>query len=365
VEVGQRAQSWEAEEVDDSDLETRNPHLPVLPLSVLDLATVSEGATSAAAVADTTRLARRADELGYLRFWVAEHHNMATVASTTPPVLIAHLAAATERIKVGSGGVMLPNHPPLVVAEQFALLEAMHPGRIDLGIGRAPGTDRVTAAALRRSPDGLGAEDFPRHLIDVMGLLGDVRTEEGLWQRFAATPVATSSPEILLLGSSDFSAELAGILGLPFAFAHHFDMGGTLEAVDIYRRSFQPSPVLDHPYTIVSATVLAAESTERATWLAGPSLLRRYGMRTGRLLPLVSPEDAAAHPDIDTARAMSTGGIFGTPAEVVAGLDALAAATGANELMTFMPTYAIGERMDSLEAVAGTWGLQPREAKVT
>src|SRR5688500_9290277 len=137
---------------------------PRPPLSVLDLALVGEGATSGDALADTTRLARRADELGYVRFWVAEHHNMPTVASTAPPVLIAHLAASTQRIKVGSGGVMLPNHAPLVVAEQFALLEALHPGRIDLGIGRAPGTDRSTAAALRRTPDGLGAEDFPRHL---------------------------------------------------------------------------------------------------------------------------------------------------------------------------------------------------------
>src|SRR6476659_6167702 len=194
-------------------------------LSALDLAIVSEGKTSASALADTTSLAQRADELGFTRFWVAEHHTMRTVASTTPSVLIAHLAARTARIRVGSGGVMLPNHPPLVVAEQFAMLEALHPGRIDLGIGRAPGTDPATAAALRRSPAALGAADFPLHLIDLMGMLGDVRTDAGLWSQFAATPVSTSTPWIGLLGSSGYSAELAGYLGLPFSFAHHFDMG--------------------------------------------------------------------------------------------------------------------------------------------
>src|SRR5690606_2594843 len=198
------------------------------PLSVLDLSILSEGHTSARALADTTALARRTDALGYRRFWVAEHHNMETVASTSPPVLIAHLAASTRSIRLGSGGVMLPNHPTLVVAEQFAILEALHPGRIDLGIGRAPGTAGATAPALRRPPDALGAEDLPRHLVDLMGLLGDRRSDKGMWERFRATPRPTSSPQIWLLGSSDYSAQLAGILGLPFAFAHHFDMGGTV-----------------------------------------------------------------------------------------------------------------------------------------
>ena len=148
--------------------------------SVLDLAVVPGGSSSGAALAETTALARRADELGFDRFWVAEHHNFPTIASTSPPVLMAHLAASTSRIRIGSGGVMLPNHPPLVVAEQFALLEALHPGRIDLGIGRAPGTDPATAAALRRNPHGLGAEDFPNELLDLMGLLGDRRRERGM-----------------------------------------------------------------------------------------------------------------------------------------------------------------------------------------
>ncbi len=326
-----------------------------IPLSVLDLATVSDGLTSAQALADTTTYARRADELGYRRFWVAEHHNMPTVASTNPPVLMAHLAAVTERIKLGSGGVMLPNHAPLVVAEQFAMLEALHPGRIDLGIGRAPGTDGATAAALRRSPDALGAEDFPQNLIDVMGLLGDERAERGLWNRFSATPLATSSPEIVLLGSSGFSAQLAGMLGLPFAFAHHFDMGGTTSAVQIYQRHFQPSAVLDRPYTIVSASVLAAEDHDHAQWLANPGQLRRYGMRTGRLFPLYRPQDAARHPEIDAANGVPSYRIVGTPDEVVDGLRQLAAATDAAELMLHTATYDVADRVRSLELIAAHW----------
>ena len=162
--------------------------------SVLDLAVVPDGSTSAAALAETTVLARRAEELGYHRFWVAEHHNMPTIASTSPPVLMAHLAASTSRIRIGSGGVMLPNHPALVVAEQFALLESLHPGRIDLGVGRAPGTDPMTAAALRRSAPGLGAEDFPNELFDLLGLLGDRRRDSGAWDRFRATPTAGVDP---------------------------------------------------------------------------------------------------------------------------------------------------------------------------
>ncbi|MGF1596795.1 MAG: LLM class flavin-dependent oxidoreductase [Acidimicrobiales bacterium] len=329
-----------------------------LPLSVLDLAMVADGATSAGALAETTALARRAEELGYTRFWVAEHHNMGTVASTTPSVLMAHLAANTERIRVGSGGVMLPNHAPLAIAEQFALLEALHPGRIDLGVGRAPGTDRATALALRRSPDNRDDEDFPRNLIDVLGLLGDARTEQGLWQHFRATPVAAGTPAVILLGSSGFSAQLAGILGLPFAFAHHFDMGGTIQAVSIYRDAFEPSSVLDEPYTIVTASTIAAATTAEAEWLAGPSRLRRYGMRTGRMLPLLPPHEAAAHDEFPNAVAMATSALLGTADEVAAGLDELADRTGAAELMLHTPTHGLDERIRSLELVMAAWGAR-------
>ncbi|MET0145065.1 MAG: LLM class flavin-dependent oxidoreductase [Ilumatobacteraceae bacterium] len=329
--------------------------MPELHRSVLDLSIVSAGATSGDALAATTELARRAEALGYDRFWVAEHHNMPTVASTSPAVLMAHLAASTSRIKVGSGGVMLPNHAPLVVAEQFAMLEALHPGRVDLGIGRAPGTDPATAAALRRSSDALGADDFPRDLLDLMGMLGDERVQEGSWSRLRATPAATSSPQIVLLGSSGYSAQLAGQLGLAFGFAHHFDTPGVMEAVALYRESFRPSPELDEPYTIVTAGVLAADDAEQAEHLAGPSRLAVLNIRTGRRMAMVSPDEAAVHADIATARAMPSNRIVGDAGHVAAALQELAERTGAVELMVSTMTYGLPERIRTLELVAEHW----------
>lgn len=329
--------------------------MSVLPLSVLDLAMVPTGQTSAEALAATTTLAQHAESEGYHRVWVAEHHNMETVASTSPAVLMAHLAANTERIRIGSGGVMLPNHAPLAIAEQFALLEAINPGRIDLGVGRAPGTDRSTAMALRGNAGNRDAEDFPRHLIDVMGLLGDPRTEHGLWEQFRATPNQESSPLVVLLGSSDFSAKLAGVLGLPFAFAHHFDMGGTIEAVTTYREFFEPSEVLDAPYTIVTASAIAAESASQAEWLAGPSRLRRFGMRTGRLMPLLPPAEASVHPDFPSALRMPSSAILGTATEVVDGLHELAERTEASELMLYVPAHGLEERLTAMSMIAKAW----------
>ncbi|MEM7096452.1 MAG: LLM class flavin-dependent oxidoreductase [Actinomycetota bacterium] len=326
----------------------------MLPLSVLDLAMVRDGASSGEALAETTEFAQAAERLGYTRIWVAEHHNMATVASTTPAVLMAHLAASTESIRVGSGGVMLPNHAPLAIAEQFALLEAMHPGRIDLGVGRAPGTDGGTAMALRGAR-AAESEDFPRNLIDVMGMLGDRRRETGLWDQFKATPVAESSPAIVPLGSSQFSAELAGLLGLPFGFAHHFDMGGTVEACEIYRSSFRPSGVLAEPYTIVTASTLAAETDEHATWLSGPARLRRFGLRTGRLVPMLTPEDAVEHPFWQMASEMRVGSLVGTAERVVEGMHVLAEETGADELMLHTSAYDLTDRIDSIERIAAAW----------
>jgi luciferase family oxidoreductase group 1 len=325
-----------------------------LPRSVLDLATVSAGHTSAQALADTTALARRAEELGYLRFWVAEHHNMPTVASTSPAVLIAHLGASTSSIRLGSGGVMLPNHAPLVVAEQFAMLEALHPGRVDLGLGRAPGTDPATAAALRRTPD-LGAEDFPRDLLDLLGLLGDGRVEQGAWSRFRATPAAESSPQVILLGSSGYSAQVAGQLGLGFGFAHHFDMGGVVQACALYRQTFRPSPGLAEPYTIVTAGVLAADDAEHAVHLAGPARLAILGIRTNRRTPLLPPDEAAVHPDIEVARSMPTNRIVDDGPGAVARLMELAAETEASELMISTMTYGLPERIRTLELLAEHW----------
>jgi luciferase family oxidoreductase group 1 len=325
------------------------------PLSVLELAIVRERGTSRDALRDAVVLAGRAEALGYRRFWVAEHHNMPSVASTSPAVLIAHVAASTSRIIVGSGGVMLPNHAPLVIAEQFAMLEALHPARIDLGIGRAPGTDQATAIALRRSTDDLGAEDFPRHLLDLMGLLGDRRTAVGLWDRFAATPVQSSSPTVLLLGSSGYSAQLAGILGLPFAFAHHFDTGGTLQAIDLYREAFTPSHVLTEPYIIVTANVLAAETNDEAQFQAGPGRLMMLAIRTGRFRPLTDPESAAADPELPAAIRRPTNRIVGDALTVAEHLADLASATGAHELMLSTIAYDVAVRCDSLQLIADAW----------
>lgn len=333
-----------------------------LPLSLLDLAIVPDRTTSRAALAATTRLAQRADHLGFTRFWVAEHHNMATVASTEPAVLIAHLAANTQRIRIGSGGVMLPNHAPLVIAEQFAMLEALHPGRIDLGIGRAPGTDHYTARALRRNTDGSEDEEFPNHVLDVMGLLGDVRTEAGLYERFAATPAATSSPMIALLGSSGFSAQLAGMLGLPFAFAHHFGMGGTSDACDTYRDHFTPSRTLEEPYLVVTAVTVAAETAERADDLLATHKLFKYGLRTGRFLALLEPDAARNHPDFGDAEIANSNAIAGTAEDVAAGLARLASEHEASEVMITIPTADPANRIDTIDRLTAVWwGSSPAQ----
>ena len=326
-----------------------------LPLSVLDLAMVGRGRTSADALHDATEAAVAAERLGYGRFWVAEHHNMPAVASTAPAVLMAHIAARTSTIRVGSGGVMLPNHAPLAVAEQFAMLEALHPGRIDLGIGRAPGSDPHTAMALRRTGD-LSAEDFPRDLVDVLALLGDERAQEACRvDRLRATPKATSHPEVVLLGSSDFSARLAGALGLPFAFAHHFAGGNTRIACELYRRAFEPSPSLAEPHLIVTAGVLVAPTHEEAFHLAGPSHLLRLGLRTGRLRPLLPPDEAATDPERQLAASMAGDQIVGPPGDAVERLRALAAETGAAELMVTAATYGVEERTRSLELLMEAW----------
>ena len=327
---------------------------PVIPLSVLDLSVVRDGGTSSLALDHTTRLAQHADRLGFLRFWVAEHHNMGTVASTTPGVLAAHLAAKTERIKVGSGGVMLPNHAPLAIAEQFALLESLYPGRIDLGIGRAPGTDPRTAAAFGRHPHE-SVEKFPRDLIDVMGMLGDRRGDEGMWTSFRATPVLTSSPTVALLGSSGYSAQLAGMLGLPFAYAHHFDTGQTNLASQLYLDKFEPSPVLDEPYLILGVGALAAETDEEAERIGLPSRILRLGIRTNRRYPLVSPDAAVDHPDAQQARTMPSEQLIGSTERVVEGLRDLVHRTKADELMLTSATYDVEDKIRSLDLIHGAW----------
>ena len=275
------------------------PEMPTL--SVLDLVPVRSDQTSADALAATLALARVADELGYQRYWLAEHHNMPAVAATNPAVLIALVAGATRTIRVGSGGVMLPNHAPLVVAEQFALLEAAHPGRIDLGIGRAPGTDPVTAWALRHGAGGVtdeAVERFPEYVDNVLAMMdaaGVGLQLNGRVHELRATPAATSVPAIWLLGSSAYSARLAATKGMPYVFAHHFAGKGTAEALELYRTQFQPSPECPEPRTFLTVNVAAAGTAEEAERLALPQLLAMLALRTGApLTPQRLVEDAEA-----------------------------------------------------------------------
>ena len=333
-----------------------------VPLSVLDLATVREGHTSADALRGTIEIAKTADDLGYARFWLAEHHNMQAVASTAPPVLIAAVAAQTQRIHVGSGGVMLPNHMPFVVAEQFALLEALHPGRIDLGIGRAPGTDQATAAALRGVSPYLTVEQFPEHLQTLLALLGDDRIDAGEAARLHATPVASTYPEIWMLGSSTYGAQVAAALGLPFCYAYHFAISSDVDAaLHLYRSGFKPSPRWPEPHVMVSASAIAAETAEEAQFLAGPSRIMALSLRTGRLGPIVSPSVAATVELTDLDRAMLDtlpGTQFaGTGEDVAEGLAELVARTGANELILAGTVHDPATRQDTLVRVAKAWGL--------
>jgi luciferase family oxidoreductase group 1 len=270
-----------------------------LKLSVLDLVPVRTDQNSSEAIAASIGLAQAADRLGYTRYWVAEHHNMASVASTNPPVIIAILASRTERIRVGSGGVMLPNHAPLVVAEQFAALEAVAPGRIDLALGRAPGSDPVVTAVLNRSGATSDVNAFPNSVGDIIALLSPegatVRLTSGQEYGLKATPRATSVPDVWLLGSSDYSAQLAASMGLPYVFAHHFSGEGTERALDLYRSQFRPSEFLEAPRTFLTANVVAADTADEAALLALPQMQQMARLRTNDPLgALLTVEEALA-----------------------------------------------------------------------
>jgi luciferase family oxidoreductase group 1 len=276
-------------------------------LSVLDLVPVSTGQSSGNAVAASLALASRADELGYTRYWFAEHHNMPAVASTAPPVLIAAVAARTARIRVGSGGVMLPNHAPLTVAEQFAALEAVAPGRIDLGIGRAPGSDPVITALLRSSGPTSDVDRFEENLIDIRALSGDgatisIRTGDGMRDYdVRATPAAAGIPEMWLLGSSDYSAHLAAKLGLPYVFAHHFSGEGTERALSIYRSEFRLSESLETPRTFLTVNAVVAATADEALELAAPALQNFARLRTGEPLRAIDTVETAAREQLSPA----------------------------------------------------------------
>ena len=346
-----------------------------MELSVLDLVPVRNDQTTGDALAATRSLARVAEEHGYHRYWLAEHHNMPAVAATNPPLLISMVAAATSRIRVGSGGVMLPNHAPLVVAEQFALLEAAHPGRIDLGIGRAPGSDPVTSWALRHG--GGGVEDdavarFPEYVDNVISMMspGGVGLQVGgRLHALTATPAATSVPPVWLLGSSDYSARLAASRGLPYVFAHHFSGQGTAEALALYRSGFQPSEAHPSPRTFLTVNVVVAETQEDADRLALPQLQAMVALRTGQpLRPQRLVEEAeketvpAEHQGL--TEAMSRRWVIGTPSSAASMVEELAASYDVDEVMVHpvagaylgTATDASPAREETLSLLAGKIG---------
>jgi luciferase family oxidoreductase group 1 len=332
-----------------------------LKLSVLDLATVGEGSSHHEALTNSVELARAAERLGYHRHWVAEHHNMPGIASSSPPVLAAALAANTEHIRIGSGGVMLPNHPPLVVAEQFGMLEALYPDRIDLGIGRAPGTDQITASALRRSADPLSDEDFPQALAELIGFFKGEFSPRDPYRHVKAVPGNGDMPAIWLLGSSGYSAQLAGLLGLPFAFAHHFMPHNTDAAMELYRTRFQPSEYLSEPYAIVAAAAIAASDDDRARYLSGPARLSMARLRAGHPTRFPTPEEAAQHDFTASEEAsvshLAGSAAIGSPETVKAKLDDLAQRTQANEVMITTMVHDHADRVRSYELIAEAYNL--------
>lgn len=326
-----------------------------MPLSVLDLSPIGTDISPRDALRTSTRLAQAAERLGYHRYWVAEHHGMAGIASSSPAVLIAHLAANTSTLRLGSGGVMLPNHAPLVVAEQFGMLEALHPGRIDLGVGRAPGTDQATARALRQSTGPAGADDFPQQLRELIAFLSDDFPAGHPYVDVHAVPL-DGMPPIWLLGSSGFSAQLAGALGMPFSFAHHFSGRSTMQALALYRESFRPSELLSRPYAKIGVQVVAADNedeADRQVRTMGLAILRLRGGLPGRM---PSVREAAEYPYTDAEQAFIDAWladvVYGTPESVRDQLNALVERTGVDELMITASIYQEQARLRSFELIA-------------
>jgi len=341
-----------------------------LPLSVLDLVPVvgrlGESADSSKALRNSLELVQHADRLGYTRYWFAEHHNMPTIASTTPEIMIAMAGERTARIRVGSGGVMLPNHSALQVAETFKMLEALHPGRVDLGIGRAPGTDMATALALRGSREALSANDFPAQLVDLLEYGG-----RGAPSRQAARAAQTGSvsamppdvilPPIWLLGSSDFSAQLAALLGTGFGFAAHFSEYPPEGPMLAYREQFSPGPDMARPHAILTLSVICAPTQEEAERLVSSLLVAFARLRTGQTSLLLPPEEALAYrfSPMEAAVVDSIRGrhLVGTPERVMTQIEALVARTRADEVMISTFIYGHEERLRSYELLAEAFGL--------
>jgi len=329
----------------------------MFPLSVLDLSPVVSGSTGAQALRNTLDLARMADDLGFTRYWIAEHHNMPMIASSAPEIMIGQVAAATSRIRVGSGGVMLPNHAPLMVAERFKVLEALYPGRIDLGLGRAPGTDPATSYALRRRQGVSEEDDFLDRFNELMLFETRGFPAGHPFANVRAMPADVALPPIFLLGSSDYSAQLAGHIGAVFAFAHHFATFDAAEAMRLYRDNFKPSASHAKPYAILATHIVCADTDEEADRLARTVDLNFVRRAKGEYLPLASPEEATAYDyaPVDLARIASNRQrmSIGSPATVKARLAPLIEATQAQELMVTTMIHDHAARKHSYELLAG------------
>ena len=320
------------------------------PFSVLDLAPVPQGGTPADALRNTLDLARNAERLGFTRYWLAEHHNMVGIASAATAVVIGHVAGGTSRIRVGSGGIMLPNHSPLVIAEQFGTLATLYPGRIDLGLGRAPGTDQLTTRALRRDPTA--ADTFPQDVLELQAYLGP--SQPG--QRIHAVPGTGTNVPLWILGSSLFGAQLAAMLGLPYAFASHFAPDALIPALEVYRERFKPSEQLDRPYVMVGANVIAAETDAAARRLFTSSQQAFTDLFRGTRGTLKPPiDDIEAYwtpPERAQASAMLARSFVGSAASVQAGLEAFARETQADEIIAAAAIHDHGARVRSYEILA-------------
>ena len=323
-------------------------------LSILDLVRVTETTDARAALDNARDLAAHAEHWGYRRFWVAEHHNMAGIASAATAVVLAHIAAGTSRIRIGAGGIMLPNHAPIIIAEQFGTLARLFPGRIDLGLGRAPGTDQLTVRALRRSLTD--ADDFPRDVLELQAYFQAVQPG----QRVQAVPAAGTDVPLWILGSSTYGAQLAAEFGLPYAFASHFAPDMLSPALQIYRARFKPSAQLAHPHAMVGVNIIAADSDGEARRLATTqqmSFANIFRGTRGLSQPPIDDIDSYWSP-VEKAQAagMLARSIVGSPATVRAGIEALIAETGADELMIVSDVYDHGDRLRSFELVAEAAG---------
>jgi len=323
----------------------------MIPFSVLDLAPVPQGSTPGDALRNTLDLARHAEGWGYNRYWLAEHHNMTGIASAATSVVIGQVAAATNTMRVGAGGIMLPNHSPLVIAEQFGTLESLFPGRIDLGLGRAPGTDQMTWRALRRDP--MASDQFPQDVLELQALLGPLQPD----QRIQAVPGTDTNVPLWILGSSLFGAQLAAMLGLPYAFASHFAPAALMQALAVYREGFKPSAQLDKPHAMVGVNVFAAETDDEAKYLFTSAQQRVIGMfrgRRGQLPPPVEDIESLWSPDekAQVGRMLACS-FVGSAATVRAGLERFIADTGADELIVASAIYDHKKRLRSYEILAG------------